>query len=225
MKEGSIDAVISSPPYSPEALGHRRRGSGEKREATGKYKQGYTQGKIIAGDYGSSDSNLGNLPEGSFDICVSSPPYEEGIGHGCSVNASEKYKWRLDLERKYTNQFSRESMSHVTGDTFWSASREIVQQCYELLKPNGKAIWVTKDYVKAKKRVPFSDRWLALCESVGFKLVCRHQALLTKVHGAQICIDGECQEISTERKSFFRRLAESKGSPRIDWEDVLCLTK
>jgi len=28
-----------------------------------------------------------------------------------------------------------------------------------------------------------------------------------------------------ERKSFFRRLAESKGSPRIDHETVLCMVK
>jgi hypothetical protein len=28
-----------------------------------------------------------------------------------------------------------------------------------------------------------------------------------------------------ERKSFFRRLAEKKGSPRIDWEEVLFVHK
>jgi hypothetical protein len=28
-----------------------------------------------------------------------------------------------------------------------------------------------------------------------------------------------------ERKSFFRRLAESKGSPAIDFEMVLCMQK
>jgi len=28
-----------------------------------------------------------------------------------------------------------------------------------------------------------------------------------------------------ERKSFFRRLAESKGSPKIDFEVVLCMSR
>ncbi len=28
-----------------------------------------------------------------------------------------------------------------------------------------------------------------------------------------------------ERKSFFRRLAEKKGAPRVDWEEVLILRK
>ena len=32
-------------------------------------------------------------------------------------------------------------------------------------------------------------------------------------------------KVSTSRKSFFRRLAEAKGSPAIDFEDVLCLVK
>jgi hypothetical protein len=28
-----------------------------------------------------------------------------------------------------------------------------------------------------------------------------------------------------EKKSFFRRLAEKKGSPKIDWETIVCLVK
>jgi hypothetical protein len=127
-------------------------------------------------------------------------------------------------ESKNANGESKGNLGNSSGDTFWSASRIILEQCFELLKPNGHAIFVCKDYIKAKKRVPFSDRWLALCESVGFKLVCRHQAMLVKSHGTQVTIHGD-EEITTERKSFFRRLAESKGSPRIDEEDVICLEK
>lgn len=37
--------------------------------------------------------------------------------------------------------------------------------------------------------------------------------------------DGLFKEDRKERKSFFRRLAEKKGSPRIDWEDILCMEK
>ena len=35
----------------------------------------------------------------------------------------------------------------------------------------------------------------------------------------------EDDHLVTERKSFFRRLAESKGSPPIDWETVWCMKK
>ena len=35
---------------------------------------------------------------------------------------------------------------------------------------------------------------------------------------------GEIKE-KKERKSFFRRLAESKGSPAIDYEMILCMER
>jgi hypothetical protein len=89
----------------------------------------------------------------------------------------------------------------------------------------GMAIWVVKDFVRKGKRVPFSDQWQALCEQQGFRLVCRHKAMLVKRHGEQDTIFGDSQQITTQRKSFFRRLAEKKGSPAIDWEDVICLER
>lgn len=111
-----------------------------------------------------------------------------------------------------------------------SIQYEICSCCNKPLSGTGRtaggmAIFVTKDYIKKGKRVPFSDRWLALCESVGFKLVCRHQAMLVKHHGDQSNIHGGIDHIETRRVSFFRRLAESKGSPKIEWEDIICLVK
>lgn len=52
-----------------------------------------------------------------------------------------------------------------------------------------------------------------------------HQAMLVENHGTKTSLMGVDEEINTERKSFFRRLAEKKGSPRIDFEDVICLRK
>src|SRR3990167_3133811 len=89
----------------------------------------------------------------------------------------------------------------------------------------GHAIFVTKDFIRKGQRVPFSDQWQALCESVGFRMVCRHRAMLVKSHGTQGTIFGGTEQLSTQRKSFFRRLAEKKGSPAIDWEDVLCMVR
>lgn len=175
------------------------------------------------------------------DLIISSPPYEDcnqeikfksdkkmekfakgqwAYKHGRSLKAIKK------MVGNWGNSGSTEgNLGNSSGDTFWSASLEIIQQCYELLKPEGHAIWVCKDYIKNKKRVPFSQRWALLCESVGFKIVCWHKAMLVKEHGTQITMDGKDEIIKTERKSFFRRLAESKGSPRIDWEDVICMVK
>jgi len=111
------------------------------------------------------------------------------------------------------------------GTDFWSAARLIVEQTYAVLKPGGHAVWVTKDYVRNRQRVPFSDNWQALCEAVGFKHVCSHRALFVVDNGQQLGLDGRHRANRKERKSFFRRLAESKGSPRIDHEDVRYFVK
>jgi hypothetical protein len=44
-------------------------------------------------------------------------------------------------------------------------------------------------------------------------------------NGTQLALIGEDVDSIKERESFFRRLAEKKGSPRIDWESVLCMRK
>jgi len=217
MPEGSLhdvleqaDIVISSPPFCDKIP-----------QQDANFQTPHDSLKRRRLDYGSSPGQLGSMKEGSIDAVISSPPYESSQG----VNPSNGIK--SEKPRRLWDEYdvgSKENLGNSSGDTFWSASREIVQQCFDLLKPGGHAIWVCKDYVKNKKRVPFSDRWQALCESVGFKLVCCHQSMLVKEHGTQTTIHGD-EKITTERKSFFRRLAESKGSPRIDWEDILCLVK
>lgn len=115
--------------------------------------------------------------------------------------------------------------SKLEPDTFWASAQTIVQQCHQVLRPGGHAIWIVKDFVRRGKRVPFSDQWQALCEQEGFRLVCRHRAMLVARHGEQDDIFGATQQLTTARKSFFRRLAEAKGSPAIDWEDVICVEK
>ena len=94
-----------------------------------------------------------------------------------------------------------------------------------ILAPGAVTIWVTKDFVRNKQRIPFSQQWAQLCEAAGFTLIEWHRASLVEDNGTQLGMFGEDRELRRERKSFFRRLAEKKGSPRIDWEDVLCLRK
>ena len=90
-----------------------------------------------------------------------------------------------------------------------------------MLEPGGHAVWVVKDFVKAKQVVPFCNQWRQMCEAAGFVTLHEHHALL--VHSTERDFDGK--EKRRESKSFFRRLAENKGSPRIDYEVVLCMEK
>lgn len=242
MKEGNIDLVVSSPPYvdsvnsGPSGIDHSKSKGGRNRAEEVKRTGCVSCQAIGEQRYGQSPGQLGSMKEGSIDAVISSPPYEKSVssdrdgidwekaGRPDRMIPHETAHYPQGVHGDFRYSKSQNNLGNSSGDTFWSASKEIVSQCYDLLKPNGMSIWVCKDYIKAKKRVPFSDRWLFLCESVGFKLVCRHQASLVKEHGIQTTIHGD-KKITTERKSFFRRLAESKGSPRIDYEDVLCLVK
>ena len=144
-------------------------------------------------------------------------------GHGCSFDAKMKAMQADDERHAYGNAAG--NIGNQSGDTFWQAAREIVSQCHAILRPGGHVIWICKDFVRKGKRVPFSDQWQALCESQGFQLVCRHQAMLVAHHGEQDDLFGDTKQIKTERKSFFRRLAEKNGSPPINWEDVICLVR
>jgi hypothetical protein len=117
------------------------------------------------------------------------------------------------------------NIGNDTGDTFWTAARAIVEQTYAVLRPGGYAAWVCKDFVRKGQRVPFSDQWQQLCAAVGFVPVERIAAMLVDDHGDQLDIFGGVTARRKERKSFFRRLAEKKGSPRIDHEDVIIMHK
>jgi len=79
--------------------------------------------------------------------------------------------------------------------------------------------------VKNKQLVDFPGQWRQLCEAVGFESVHEHHAMLVHHKGTSNTLEGGTVEHITESKSFFRRLAEKKGSPRIDYETVLCMVK
>lgn len=144
----------------------------------------------------------------------------------------------FELERSYRSRRSHASgnMNIGYGDTdgnlgsepgndFWLSARVIVEQVYQVLAPGAHAVWVVKDYVKGGKRVPFCDQWRQMCEAVGFTTLHEHHAMLVRHNGTSVTLEGEIIEHKTESKSFFRRLAEKKGSPPIDYEVVYCMVK
>lgn len=243
MREGEAPAcIVSSPPYAGSAIEKNSAGVDHEKqyESYRKAGGGASFEKFCAtqerhsNHYGTEDGQLGSMPEGCFDAVVGSPPYEgmeahpslghperDGMPGGDINNRSTTGATRADVRYGAT----ADQLGNQTGDTFWQAAREIVAQCHAILRPGGHAIWITKDFVRKGKRVPFSDQWQALCEQEGFRLVCRHRAMLVARHGEQDTIFGDSQQITTQRKSFFRRLAEKKGSPAIDWEDVLCMVR
>ena len=128
---------------------------------------------------------------------------------------------RAGMDAKYGS--SDGQLGHTQGDTFWSAAKEIVAESFAILKPGGTAAWVVKAFVRKRKIVDFPNDWRKLCEHVGFETFLEVHASL--VHTTTE--DGLFGEVTTTRakKSFFRRLAEKRGSPAIDYECVLFMRK
>jgi hypothetical protein len=164
-----------------------------------------------------------------IDGSVTSPPYESTLNRKGGIDP-EKSEYIGGPHSQINNSDTRysEDLANIgndSGDTFWSAARKIVEQVYFSLKPGGHAAWIVKSYVKAGQIVDFHDQWRQLCESVGFVTVHEHRAYVVEEHNPRYNLDGELVVDVKERKSFFRRLLEKKGSPRIDWETVWCMVK
>lgn len=243
MKQGSVDAVVSSPPYSTNTI-HGRGGikaemfKDQKRVG----KTSHAVGSREMDEYGNSTGQLGAMPAGEVDAVVSSPPYE-----GCPIeqthmtsnkrgdpsNQNYRPSWTKKLNEGYavTKRPYGETdgqLGSKDSETFWEAARDIVLECHAVLKPGGIAVWVVKDFVRNKKRVRFSDDWIKLCEACGFKLIRHAHAMLVK-ETRTTNLFGEETIKRVERKSFFRRLHEQKldagDERRIDHEDVVFFRK
>jgi hypothetical protein len=214
------DALVSSPLYA-DGCGHTG--------GTDLHPEHVQGGLVHHVAYGSTPGNLGHLSAGQVAAVVSSPPFRDVNG---------KQSIGIDPAKHHSKPMGPHSCAFKQGlgcfpgqlandspTTFWAAARQIVEQCYALLKPGGVALWVTKAYVRHKQRVDFPGDWRRLCEHVGFVTLHEHRAMLVEEYGVQGHLFGEAQAVTVKRASFFRILAEKNGSPRIDWETVLCMQK
>lgn len=233
MKTGDFTAAVSSPPYA-DAVNGSGEGPGARHDPI--YHNGDNAFKASsANGYGTTPGNLGSMAGEGFEAAVSSPPYEARTVHGDArgmTRLGEKGgavgRWGSHASGEMAQGDYGDAQGNIgndTGETFWSAARQIVEQTYSVLRPGGYAVWVTKDFVRRGQRVPFSDQWEQLCAAVGFEPVERIHALLVDDHGEQLDIFGGATARRKERKSFFRRLAEKNGSPRIDHEDVIIMRR
>ena len=163
---------------------------------------------------------------------MSSPPWEQSgaADHKGQTDALKGGKFTgggdgfLD-HYEYALSQQPNQLANKSGDTFWSASRQILEQVFLAVRPGGHAVFVVKAFVRKGKLVDFPGQWRQLCEAVGFRCLHVHRAWLVEDHGTQRRTDGGETRLTKERKSFFRRLAEKKGSPRIDWEEVQCFDR
>lgn len=217
MPEGDIMAAMKSPPYTGNVQVQKNSTGVNLEKMYETYKK----------------SGGGASFESFCKTSVSSPPYLPqsdrrvpwGSTQGTSLQEEDERRGhRADHSFRGTYSDNPANLGNPTGadqTSFWAAARVIVDQVFLALAPGGHAVWVVKDFVKNKQRVPFCDQWRQLCEAAGFVTLHEHHAML--VHAVQHKLDGGVHR--KESKSFFRRVAEGKGSPRVDYEVVFCMVK
>ena len=218
---GECGAIVTSPPFSTPSNQPSGQGQGVRSD--------YAAGKRTADspeqDYGQTPGQIGNL---KADGIVTSPPYEgttiSTVGNYKGPNALPANCGDLNAAAGGTPGVnyadSEGQLGNTSGESYWQAMDAVYRQCLLAIKPSGVMAVVVKDYVKNKARVPLCDQTADLLTHIGFEPVQRVRAWLVKETRHPGLFDGEVIE-KKERKSFFRRLAEKKGSPRIDWEEVI----
>lgn len=234
LKDGGIEAVVSSPPWEANAEGARKASKFKDPSAILKSGRGHgaSDAAVLAqaerdaqNTYGESPGQIGKLKGGSVDAIATSPPYAGSIKNveGCGTDPKAS-------DRKCgpnSQQASREGYGNTSGqigredgETYWQAMAQVYLSCLKAIKPGGVLVLVLKDYVKDRKRVPLCDDTARLLEHIGFVEVERIHAMLVKetTHGD---LFNGVDIKKKSRKSFFRRLAEAKGSPKIDFEEVI----
>lgn len=221
-----VAAVISSPPYAEIAAGAgglnhlpaKHEGQQAGRSADSASQDTDTR-------YGVTAGQLSRLPKGHVDAAISSPPYPQPYTGGGGINVKGYGKDGADKVGARTYQSGGEqreagNLETLNSETFWTAARSIVQECFEILAPGGVAVFVVKAFVRNKMVVDFPGDWCRLCAHVGFTVLQEvHASLVTETRHGHL-FDGEIVK-RTEKKSFFRRVHEQRNpSTRIDHEVV-----
>jgi DNA modification methylase len=231
LKGGSVEAVVSSPPWENNNEGVKKASKFKNPEAfanngKGHYASPAAKLRSMEKDeqrdqYGDSPGQIGKLKGGDIDGLVSSPPYrgrrDDGGSEPGKMNDPGGTQFRSG---KLYGQSKGQIGDCPTNETYWEAMAQVYASCFLAIKPGGVIVLVVKDYVKGGKRVPLCDDTCRLLEHLGFTVIERIHAMLVK-ETRETNLDGSETVTTKSRKSFFRRLAEKKGSPRIDFEEVL----
>ena len=184
---------------------------------------------IIQGD----SRHIAELLREVMTGAVTSPPYANSLEQAGGIDPTKSRHRRggpnSQINRSDTRYGATPGQigamaegSATSPETYWTAMRQVYTSMHQALRPGSVMAVVVKDYVKHGRRVPLCDRMAHLLEACGYEVLVRVRAMLVKEHhvGVDLFSGAEVRK-KTERKSFFRRLAEKKGSPGIDWEEII----
>jgi len=137
----------------------------------------------IGRQYADNPDNLGNLPYGSIDSVITSPPYE-GIE---ARDRSKELRWDEEREKKFSGGSVKLSKGYSPNEmqagvystnvsnignlksiSYLEAMAQVYRQCHKVLKPGGLMILITKNFIREQKEVRLDSDTIKLCEQAGF---------------------------------------------------------
>lgn len=191
LKYGSIDKIISSPPYEGSISGQELPESEKLVERkSGKEKWG-------------KHLRLGQSQLTKYaDAVITSPPYEEA--HNKKIGGVTN-KDRPDLiPYSWTKSDTQDNIGNLKSDNYLAAMLEVYRGCFSVLKDNGLMVLVVKNFIRDKKIIRLDTDTTKLCEAAGFTLKERLKRKLTQQ--------------SFWRTIYYQKYP---SVPKIEYEDVL----
>lgn len=188
-----------------------------------------SKGKVTGGDvadcltrtyeaslHGSTAGQIGNL---SDKVGVTSPPYEETLqGNGKDYSQfifGAGKRTRRNLGAKYSS--SRDNIGN-SPETFSQAMKQVYGEAFKSgISP---LVTVTKNPTRDHKLRRLDLLTRELLESVGYRIIDYHRAILFKVRG-NMTLDGGETEDYKGRLSFFKRLSLEGGNIAAKYEDII----
>lgn len=205
---------VMSPPYLESQKGGgisaRKRGEGDYPLTT------KLPGNIYQPlEAGQSPDQIASLPD---YVGVTSPPYEDSDNR----NPSSQVLGEGGAKPKvYVNPEAEGQIGQEKGETYLSAMAQVYAECAKLCPV---LVVVTKNPTRNGKLRRLDLDTIALLEKCGYKIICRHRAMLFEEE-EKTDLFGETTKKPKGRLSFFKRLSYQKGSPVADHEDVLFCVK
>jgi DNA modification methylase len=165
-----VDSIITSPPYadiySSSKAGKAIRTGETKIHSEKHLARPYTEDL--------NKDNIGNLPLGSVDVCITSPPYGNRLADA-EVNDGDKQRMSYAQagavdERNIGRLPLKEVEKKGRSETYLEAMLKVYANMYAVLKPGGRAIVIVKPYIRDHKPVDLPYYTYILMKKVGFTL-------------------------------------------------------
>lgn len=176
---GSIDKVITSPPHGGNSEPYQSKALSRIRAEMGRDQ---TKPSAQTEGYGDNPDNVGNLSYGDISAVITSPPYDEGGGHGGTPTKCglEHRQAAMGQGTEFLYGKTDGNIGNLKSDSYLSQMLLVYSQCFKVLRPGGLMVLVVKNFIRNKKIVRLDLDTIKICEQAGFNFKERFERKLTQ---------------------------------------------